>query len=166
MRGFAIPGALLLFLACAKVRERPAPQGRQMLEEFTMSQSRRGKPAWRLSSRLAILNEDVGRIMLVEPRMEFYQEGRPASRVESLKGEADLETRDVQLSSSVVVTSLDEKSVLRTERLTYSNQRRKFFTDRPVVVKRPGAVLRGQGFEADSDLSRIRIFRQESLISR
>ena len=96
--------------------------------------------------------------------MEFFTKGHVSSKVESLQGIAHLTTHDILLSKSVVLTSIDEKTVLKTEKLTYSEKRKKFFTQEAVTVSRPGTIVRGRGIEADPQLSEIRIFNQESVI--
>lgn len=163
---FLSPAALLscLALACRKAAPAASQEPHQVLEDFNLSQSYRGSPSWDLRARTAVLKENSSQASLTSPQMAFYRKGRIASRLSALTGSVRTDTHDVRLSSSVVVTSLEDHSVLRTEELEYSSQKRKFFTDKEVMVKRPGGFLRGRGLEAEPDLSEIRIFNQTALI--
>jgi LPS export ABC transporter protein LptC len=96
--------------------------------------------------------------------MEFFKLGKIATRLSANSGLVHTDSSDVRLSSSVVVTSLEDNSVLRTDELLYSSKMKKFITDHDVLVRRPGAVLRGRGLEANPDLTEIRIFHQTSKI--
>ena len=64
-----------------------------------------------------------------------------------------------------VLESFDDHSVLSTDQLNYTSKQGHFYTRLPVTVRRPGAVIHGEGLEATPDLSEIRIFRQRSVMS-
>jgi len=130
-----------------------------------MSQTDHGKPGWTLRSRLALLREEENSATLEAPTMDFYTDGKVVSRVTSRFGEIATDTHDVHLSSSVVLDSFDDHSVLTTDKLIYSSKARLFRTDSDVVVHRPQGVVYGRGMEATPDLSEIRIFHQHSLLS-
>lgn len=162
MRRVLLVLPLSLAAACGQPRT-AAPEGRtQTLDGLVLRQSEAGRPSWTLKARLAILREDQKKALLSEPSMEFLREGKVVSRVTALSGEVDTETRDVRLSQSVTLDSLDDRSRLSTEELVYSSARKRFRTDREVLVKRPDATLRGAGLEATPDLSEIRVFNQRT----
>jgi LPS export ABC transporter protein LptC len=152
--------------ACAPAAAPPRTDRRQTIEGLTMSQTDHGRPGWTLRSRLALLREEENAATLEAPTMEFYTDGKVVSRVTSLVGEIATDTHDVHLSSSVVLDSIDDHSVLTTDKLIYSSKTRLFSTDSDVVVHRPQGVVYGRGMEATPDLSEIRIFHQHSLLSR
>ena len=157
--------ALALTAACGHRAAPPREDRQQTIEGLSLSQSVAGEPAWTLRSRLARLHEDEKTASLDAPTMEFYRDGKAVSRVTALSGEVATDTHDVRLSSSVVLDSFDDHSILRTDRLLYSSQRARFHTESAVRIDRPGAVIRGEGMEATPDLSEIRIFRQRSEIT-
>jgi LPS export ABC transporter protein LptC len=97
--------------------------------------------------------------------MLFYRDGKAVSRVTALKGVANTATRDVRLSSSVVLDSFDDKSRLTTDELLYTAKTGRFHTDSAVVVTRPGGVMRGRGLDASPDLQEIRVYRQRSVLT-
>ena len=154
--------ALLGAAACAPSAAPPRTDRRQTIEGLTMSQTDHGRPGWTLRSRLALLREEENAATLESPAMEFYTDGKVVSRVTALVGEIATDTHDVHLSSSVVLDSFEDRSVLTTDALVYSSQARLFRTDSAVVVTRPDGIVHGQGMEATPDLSEIRIFHQRS----
>lgn len=129
-----------------------------------MSQSFRGRPDWELRAASALLDETAKSALLSMPRMDFYKDRKMASRLSADFGTVATETRDIRLSSSVVVTSLEDRSVLRTEQLDFSSAKNQFYTDEEVVITRPGGALRGRGMRARPDLSEITIFNQRTVI--
>lgn len=156
---------LLAFPACKKGAESAHEERRQVMEGLTLSQSEKGQSTWTLTSSRAVLREDDEKAVLTEPVMEFYKKGKPVSRVTALIGEVATSTRDVKLSSSVVMDSYEDKSHLTTTELFYDAKRGLFTTQADILVKRPEGVLRGRGLEATPDLSTIRIFNQSSTLS-
>lgn len=151
--------------ACAPAAAPSRTDRRQTIEGLTLSQSDGGRPAWTLRSRLAQLREEQNDATLEAPTMEFYRDGRAVSRVTALSGEIATDTHDVLLSSSVVLNSFEDHSILTTDTLSYSSKDRLFRTKSDVVVRRPEGVVHGRGMEATPDLSEIRIFHQRSVLS-
>lgn len=163
----AAPAALLLALAaaaCAPSSAPPRADRRQTVEGLTLSQSDAGRPGWTLRSRLALLHEDRKDATLEAPVMDFYRESRVTSRVTALTGVIATDTHDVHLSSSVVLTSYEDRSVLTTDAMDYSSKDKRFRTNLDVVIHRPEGVVYGQGMEATPDLAEIHIFRQRSVL--
>jgi LPS export ABC transporter protein LptC len=132
------------------------------MEGLSMTQSVRGRKSWKVEARTARLREDSNHASLTAPVVEIYRLGKPALRARSRLGSADMDTQDVVMTGGVVLDLLEENSVLRTDRLRFDSAKRRFLSDRPVVLERPGAVIRGQGCEADADLKEVRVFKQES----
>ncbi len=157
--------ALISVAACGPRAPLPREERLQTIDSLSLSQSVGGRPGWTLHARLAHLREDEKTASLESPMMEFYRGAAVVSRVTARSGEIFTDTHDVRLSSSVVVNSLDDHSILETEQLLYSSRMARFHTESAVVVRRPGAVIRGEGMEATPDLSEIRIFRQRSMIT-
>lgn len=162
MRRVLLAVLLLPAAACGPKRAAPAEERTQTLEGLELRQSQSGRPSWTLKARLAVLREDEKKALLSEPSMEFLRGGKIVSRVTALEGEVGTETRDVRLSRSVVLDSLDDKSRLTTDELTYSSKSERFRTDHDVLVRRPEGTIRGRGLEATPDLSEIRIFNQRT----
>ena len=149
--------------ACRRAASNSAAPS-QVLEDFTLRQTLRGAPVWKLRARAAVLHEEDNLAHLTGPTMEFYKQGKTVSRVTALGGRARLDTHDVLLSSSVVLDAPGEHAILETDSLAYSSKRNLFTTDAEVRMRRPGSRLRGRGIEAKPDLSEIRIFNQQSVV--
>lgn len=143
-----------------------AEQPIQRLEGVRLSQSILGSPSWELQARSAALEQGDSIAVLTTPKISFFKNKRKVSTVSSVMGLLRTDTYDVMLSTRVIVHSLDEHSTLATEELRYSSRRKKFLTDRDVLVKRPGGILRGRGLEASPDLSDIRIFNQRTVMEK
>lgn len=156
---------LLLLAACAKAPQ-SAEEPLQRIEGLTLRRANAGVPQWEIEAEGADLTEGDKRAALRRPKAAFFDKGRKVSRLESLSGEARLDANDLRLSSSVVVTSLEDGTVLKTEELFYSSAKGRFHTEREVFVKRPGGSLRGEGMEATPDLTEIRIFKQRTTIEQ
>jgi len=164
-RRFLLPAAVLVLGAagCRRVTGAPAAP-LQVMRDFTLRQSVRGVLAWDLQASTAVLHEEAGDAVLAEPRMQFYRDGRVASKLRALSGRVLVDTHDVFLSSSVVVDAIEERAVLHTEALTYSSKRNLFTTDADVQIQRPEGDLQGRGMVAKPDLSELHIFNQKSLV--
>lgn len=155
---------LVLAFPCACAR-RPVAESEpvQTMHELTLNRSEDGQPNWDLFSITARLMENDQKALLDLPRMSFYQDGKVATNVTALTGLVHTDTQDVTFSTNVVVHSLDDGSTLYTSLLNYSSSRKKFFTDKPVVVVRSDGVVHGVGMQANGDLSEIHIFHQHSV---
>ena len=158
------PALLALALAaCSGRPSSPSEDAYQMMEDFTMSQTRKGETIWELKSPVAGLSLE-GRAMLEEPEILFYEGGRRASTVRANTATVDSDTQDLRLEGDVVLVSLAEETTLRTSRLDYSGAEELFRTEEEVFIDRPGAKLKGRGMRADKTLSEISIYHQETVV--
>ena len=160
----AVALVVLAFSACSKSYSPQSQETRQVLESFSMDQSTLGKKSWNLKAEAATLDENGQEAWLAKPRMEIYKDNKPVTGVSSASGRLDTGTYDLRLSSGVKVVSAEYLSTLETEELDYSSKKKKFTTDKDVLVRRRGGVLRGRGLQAAPDLSEIRIFNQKAVI--
>lgn len=159
----ALLAGLCAAAACGPKAEAPREELNQVMEGLVLRQSEAGAPGWTLRSARATLREESRLTDLVEPSMEFYRKGKAVSRVTARVGQAHQDTREVRLSSGVVLDSYDDQSRLTTEDLTYAPDRDLFVTQADILVRRPEGVVRGRGMTAKPDLSEIRIFDQKSV---
>lgn len=70
----------------------------------------------------------------------------------------NLRTKDLTLEGNVKAAS-EQGTHLLTDSLSWSAERRRFFSDQEVVVVRGGLVNRGRGLEGEGGLERVRILR-------
>jgi LPS export ABC transporter protein LptC len=151
---------------CARKDASAAAEPLQRLEDVQLSQETLGSPAWSLRAQTATLKQGDAVAELEKPLISFYKKRKEVSRVSAAMGVLQTETSDVTLSTSVIVHSLEDDTTLKTEELIYSSKRKKFYTDREVIVRRPGGNLIGKGLEASPDLTDIRIFNQRTVIDK
>lgn len=88
----------------------------------------------------------------------FNEEGEVSSVLTARRGKVDDRTKDLEAYEDVVVSS-EDSTVLRTERLFWTNATRLIHTDAYVVIASPREVIRGEGLESDQSLTNYRIFR-------
>ncbi|MBI3297486.1 MAG: LPS export ABC transporter periplasmic protein LptC [Elusimicrobia bacterium] len=158
-----MPALALALASCAREGP-PAPlEASQTMQEFAMTQTAKGVRIWALDAPVARVSLE-GAAVLDHPEIRFYRDGRHASTARSLTATVRGDGKDVALVGQVVITSLSDKTVLRTERLDYSAETERFRTEEAVVVERPDAVLHGRGLEADATLDNITIYHQETRI--
>jgi len=88
----------------------------------------------------------------------FDQNQRHTSTLTARRGVINDLTQDFEAHENVVVVSEDH-TVLRTERLFWTNATRKIHTDAFVDIAGPKERIRGHGMESDQDLKHYTIFR-------
>jgi LPS export ABC transporter protein LptC len=120
-------------------------------------EDRAGERLWEVAADRAIVFKGEGRAVLTraqEPvRITLYSEGR------SLEATAEraviwMDRREVLLEGGILARS-DQGITLRTDRVTWSADRRSLETDAPVTIERAGLTVEGEGMEADLTLERM-----------
>ncbi|MDE2314655.1 MAG: LPS export ABC transporter periplasmic protein LptC [Elusimicrobia bacterium] len=160
----AAAGLLLCASACRRGSSSAPEQPQQTFKNLSLNQSNQGQKTWSLGTPAATF--DQGRLIadLASPKMDFYKNGRLSSTLTADSGVLHTQTRNVHLEGHVVARAFSDKTVLKTSALDYFAKIGKFVTHERVVISRPSGTVRGDGMEADSDFSRIKIFHQRSVI--
>ena len=161
MIGPILAGLLPLHYSCAPGAQESSGGPSQRMEDFTMTQTESGRTVWKLSSPRADILAG-GDADLDSPEILFFRAGRHTSTARSKKARVFGATRDVRMEGEVVIVGHEEKTTLKTAWLDYSAAAKRFKTEAEVFVESPDAKLRGRGLEADSALSDITIFDQET----
>lgn len=168
MRFPAAPMAVLLLAplaACA--RGGPAadfPTGAGLISGLSVSERETSDPKWSLESRAATLDEKSGVLSFSSPRITFFDAGSTASVITSGQGELDMATQDARLENGVRVDSRSEGMTLVAETLRFSSAENKILTEDEVVITRGRTRIKGRGFRANPDLSRIELKKQETTL--
>ncbi|MFH1724174.1 MAG: LPS export ABC transporter periplasmic protein LptC [Elusimicrobiota bacterium] len=160
--------ALVVLLAlcvtsCARSSSGPPEQARQVMEDFTMTQTVAGTRLWQLGAPEARITLE-GEARLDSPEILFYRHGEHVTTARAREASVDGETKDVSLKENVVITAHGERTTLYTSRLDYSSRDQRFRTKAAVTVERPGARVRGRGLEADAALTDITVYHQETVL--
>lgn len=158
-------GSLLLAAACAEKEPLAREDAAQTLEDFSMTQSVKGRQAWALSAPRAHLMQ-AGSALLSKPRIELFRDGKVTSTAEGEEAIVREGSQDFLLRGKVRIFSPSEKATLTTDLLRYVAKTARFQTDSAVTLVQPGAVLKGKGLDADSSLSEIRIRQMETRLTR
>lgn len=160
-----LSGLVLGLCACSQRSSAAPGSSIQTIADFFLSETQHRVVQWTLRARQATLH-DAGNAELTQPYVEVYENGKPATQVQSKHGIYDETTRNIHMQDDVVAVSHDEDSegptTLKTDALDFINAEQKFKTDRPVVVIRKGSIMHGRGLIANHDLSEIHILHQES----
>ena len=153
---------------CAAACRRKSPvlpeQSQQTFTNLSLNQSHLGRKVWSLKTAAATFDQSRLMANLASPRMSFYENDRLASTLTADSGVLYTQTKNVHMEGNVVARSLADKTVLKTSALDYLAKTGKFVTHEKVVITRPSGTVRGDGMEADSSFSRIKIFHQRSVI--
>jgi len=111
------------------------------------------------AGHIATFAEDQYTLLGDSVHVTFFNErGEPSSTLTARRGKVDDRTRDFEAYEQVVVCS-EDSTVLRTDRLFWTNATRLIHTDAYVEIVSPREVIRGQGLESDQSLTNYRIFR-------
>lgn len=160
--------AAILFLAACNGIEGPRAyeDATQVLERVAISSKQAGVAQWELEAARAVLLEDRSKMVLDTVLASIYEKGRPSAKIRAVSGEMDTATKDVTLSTHVVVTSLGEGSTLKTELLLYLPREGRIRTGAPFELDRADALILGEGIEATPDLSEIKILKQKTVLRK
>lgn len=91
--------------------------------------------------------------------VDFYDEfGKHTTKLTSLRGSVDEATNNLEAIGNVVVTS-DSGTVVRTEKMFWTNERQLIHSPDFVRITSPTENLTGTGFESDHNLRNYRIFK-------
>ncbi|MEW5905685.1 MAG: LPS export ABC transporter periplasmic protein LptC [Elusimicrobiota bacterium] len=140
------------------------PTGAGLITGLSVSERETSDPKWSLESRAATLDEKSGILNFSSPRITFFDAGGTASVITSGQGELDMATQDARLENGVRVDSRSEGMTLVTETLRFSSAENKILTDDEVLITRGRTRIKGRGFRANPDLSRIELKKQETTL--
>jgi LPS export ABC transporter protein LptC len=157
--------AALLLLAAAACRRGPAaPEAKpsapdQVIAQFTMDNFQQGAREWTLEAPRAFVFEAEKRVEVEKPHIRFYDKGRPGASLDAGRGRFFTDRRDLRAWDGVVMVSTDGAR-LESPWMDYDADKDLVTSTAPVTVTRQRSVLRGVGWEAKPDLSKVVVKRQ------
>lgn len=111
------------------------------------------------SGHIAVYTPRSSTLLSDSVRVDFYNEyEKHTSVLTARRGQVNDRTRDFEAYENVVVIS-DSGTVLRTDRLFWTNATRTIHTDAFVEITSSSEQIRGHGMESDQSLRNYRIFR-------
>jgi LPS export ABC transporter protein LptC len=159
--------ALVFLLAAACRRGRGGSAGQeskpavpdQVIGDFSMDNYDLGVRAWRLESPRAFVYEPEKKVELVRPHIRFYDKGRPGTVLEAGRGLLRTDRKDMRAWDGVVMVSTTGAR-LESPWMDYQAAEDRVVSTAPVTVTRGKSVMRGVGWEAKPDLSRLVVRHQ------
>lgn len=129
----------------------------QVIEAFTVHESSSGKRLYTLEAQQAYVYDPVQRTDVTGLRVLFYDEaGAIKSTLVADGGSIYSQSEDLVARGHVVVRTSDS-TVLTTDSLGWSNQRRLVRTDAALVIETPKGRVEGKGLVSDAGLTKIDI---------
>lgn len=131
----------------------------QVIAQFTMDNFSGAGREWTLTSPKAYIYEPDNRLEVEQPHIQFYEKGRPGAVMDAGRGRFFTDRRDLRAWDGVVMVSTDGAR-LESPWMDYDATADLVTSTAPVTVTRPNTVLRGVGWEAKPDLSRVVVKNQ------
>jgi LPS export ABC transporter protein LptC len=129
----------------------------QEIEAFTLHESSSGKLVYTLEAQKAYVYDPAQRIDVTGLRVLFYDEvGGINSTLVADEGSIYSQNEDLVARGHVIVRTSDS-TVLTTDSLAWSNQRRLVRTDADLVIETPKGRVQGKGLVSDAGLTKIDI---------
>jgi len=129
----------------------------QVIEAFTLHESSSGKRLYTLESQKASVYDPAQRVDVIGVRVLFYDEvGGINSTLVADEGSIYSKNEDLVARGHVVVRTSDS-TLLATDSLAWSNQRRLVRTDADLVIETPKGRIEGKGLVSDAGLTKIDI---------
>ncbi|MGH7384104.1 MAG: LPS export ABC transporter periplasmic protein LptC [Candidatus Rokuibacteriota bacterium] len=121
------------------------------LKQVRLQEMGRDGSRWQLDAEYSETFEEQNTTVMKKVTIKVDQPSRSGDArswtVTGDEGDLNQETKNVELRGNVVLISSDGLR-LETERLRWDADTQRAWTDEPVTIYRPGAVVRGTGFES------------------
>jgi LPS export ABC transporter protein LptC len=137
----------------------------QVIQQFSMDSYQNMSRVWTLSAPRAEIFEADHRVELMEPRLRFFHDKQPGSKVSAALGRLDTATRDLWAGGGVVMVST-EGTRLESDWMRYDSLHDQLTSTASVVITRSASVVRGVGWKAKPDLSVVEIDQQRGVLVR
>jgi LPS export ABC transporter protein LptC len=157
--GYSLAAVFLTLLACNdKPVCGPNPVlPNQVVEALTLNESSSGKRLYTLEAQKAYVYDPAQRIDVNGVRVLFYDEvGGVSSTLVADEGSIYSRDEDLVARGHVIVRTSDS-TLLETDSLAWSNQRRLVRTDADLVIQTPKGRVEGKGLVSDAGLTKIDI---------
>ena len=129
----------------------------QEIDAFTLHESSSGKRLYTLEAQKAYVYDPAQRVDVSGLRVLFYDEvGGITSTLVADEGSIYSRNEDLVARGHVIVRTSDS-TLLETDSLAWSNQRRLVRTDADLVIETPKGRIEGKGLVSDAGLTKIDI---------
>lgn len=160
MKTRILVGALLILTVACDEQQSEGTAGEDLpritIEQFCLTETRKGVRLWVLDAELARIYDDV--IIVDSVRIRFFNsEQVEFSVLQAPGGILNTATHNVLVGDTVIVMT-DDSTKLFTDSLFWMNDSEIIMTNRDVmIVKQDSTVIQGTGLRADPYLEKIEI---------
>lgn len=148
----------IFFLFGCKAEEKEQvslPKGEQEIERFHIVETRWGRKSFELSAKL--LEERKDTTWVFDFSVDFFDEkGNKVSTLVADSGVIFKKTGDMIALGNVKVET-EDGTLLYTDELLWKEDIKKITTEKEVIIKKEGKVLKGKGLISDPGLKHIEI---------
>ncbi len=120
----------------------PAVKALMELAQVHQTSTQDGKVQWQLDARSAQLESETGRMILQDPKVDFYMQNGEIVRLTADRGTLDTRNNNMEVDGNVHLQN--DRYSLVTEKLAYDHENRFLQSDRPVRIK-------GKAFDLQAD---------------
>jgi len=156
--GLAVLAGLLACGSADPVDMDPDREPLQIVEDFTLVQSRDGYRSWRLLSEEAIYTEGDSLLLLSVVDLIFFEDDIPTTILKGDSGLVELKSGLMRIWGNVNAET-DDGRYLETEEIIWDDEMEIFHSDCLVVLTIPDStgetVLSGRGVDLDTGLGAV-----------
>jgi len=147
---------LLILSGCKKgyTQEESVPRADEIVQLFSVTETNRGKPVWKIAAKEAQEFEKRNIVKLLDVTLIFYDSTE--SVISTLKADSgSVFTRNNNLEASGNVRVKSTQGDLYTKHLYWDNKREKIWTSDTILYIKGNEKYYGVGLESDPDLHHI-----------
>jgi LPS export ABC transporter protein LptC len=131
----------------------------QVISQFSVDNVVDGERRWVLESPKAYVYETEKHVDIDYPKIRFMDKGKPGTLMQAGRGRYFTETGSLRSWDGVVLVSTDG-ALVESPWMDYDARRDLVTSTAPLTVTRQDSILRGVGWEAKSDVSRVIVHHQ------
>lgn len=126
------------------------------LKQIHVIEKKKSKKEWELEADLTEIFNTEQTTLLKHVKLKFFPENRKVVTVVANEGKFNNETKNMEVSGDVVVSS-EEGYSLKTNSLKWTSSKKIIETDDPVEISKEGLNIKGKGLFSALDENRLEI---------
>ena len=124
----------------------------------------KGNLLWKLNAEETYYFKKNDRSILYNIQVEQYENGKIKSKIKADKGEILKKENLIKAFGNIYMKSTDGK-ILEAEEIEMNTETNTLSSDKKVLIKSSGTVIRGVGLIADNSLNKYKILKPEGITS-
>jgi LPS export ABC transporter protein LptC len=126
------------------------------IHDFRLIQTAGEKKQWELEAKSALEYEEGVEVQIADTSIKFFKDNKVVLTMKANTGIVDLRTNNVKMAGNIDAVSRDGME-LKTDSLQWFAKDEKLVTDDPVLLRKEGMRIRGEGLVADVSLGKIEV---------